>query len=322
MNAVKNTFSQRPLLYLMISLVLGVAVGIAVIPVLFRIAPGDTRRNRMILQAIRASKPPVPNGCFLGSSIVMNGIDTRLLSNPEFTLWNFSSPGQQLLESSLILTQTPENYKTVLVGVSATTLCEHMPDISENKATSYIMYGYSLPVSYLDLVRTVQADTLLEIAENPYLKNVIQGRWIIKNGLDMWIRNMLRRDLDMERSQTDLFYPSPYKKKVNPEALQMLLERYCQAREANDATITNENRRILEYMSAELQEREGRLIVVILPEHPAKRQATEPAYYIRFQEQLVQLQQDLHIEIVNCIDLLSSAQFIDHVHPTVPEARY
>lgn len=306
----------RTLLWLVLSLLLGVLAGIVAIPVLFRILPSDASRTRTILKTIRAQDETLSNACFLGSSIVMNGINTRMLSSPKLTVLNFSSPGQKLMESSLILSQTPDSFHTVIVGASATSLCTTETDIPDHKITSYMMYGYILPEPYLELAQSMQADTLLEAARNPYLKNVIHGRWIVKSGLNVWVRNLLRKDLDLKRSQKDMFYPSPYKSKVDNEALQLLLRRYCrESRKKSDSTITRESKLMLKYMAGQIEERGGRLILVILPEHPAKRQATEPEYYSHFQEQLRQLQKEFPVEIINCIDLLTREHFIDHIHP-------
>lgn len=316
MDPEKHPHSRHALRGLLAALILGLASGIAIIPALFKFMPGDASRNRTILQHIRTQKEALPNACFLGSSVVMNGINTRLLSDPELTVWNFSSPGQKLLESALILAQTPSSYQTVLVGTSATSLCAKKKDMSDNKVTAYMMYGYALPESYLDLARAVDAGNLIKASRDSYLQNVVKGRWIVKNGLDMWIRNMLRRDLDLKRSEKDMFHPSPYKTKVDSETLQLLLERYChKPRQASGATITRESKLILKYMAEQLEKRNGRLVVVILPEHPAKQQVTEADYYAHFQEQLLQLQKELRVEIINLIDLLTHEQFIDHVHP-------
>lgn len=316
MHPTKKTGSQRTLHWLVFSLLLGIIAGIVAIPVLFGILPSDTSRARTILKTIRVKEGTTSNACFLGSSIVMNGINTRLLSSPKLTVLNFSSPGQKLMESSLILSQTSDNFHTIIVGASSTSLCTTETDIPDHKITSYMMYGYAMPKSYLELAQSIQADTLLEAARNPYLKNVIHGRWIVKDGLNVWVRNLLRKDLDLERSRKDMFYPSPYTTKVGSEALQLLLERYCSdSRQASESTITLESKLMLEYMAGQATKRGGRLILVILPEHPVIRQATEPEYYSHFQEQLRQLQENLPLETINCIDLLTREHFIDHIHP-------
>jgi len=315
MDSVKNTFLQRPLLYLMMSLLLGVVIGIAVIPFLFRIAPGDTTRSRTILKTIKTENPGSHQSCFLGSSVVMNGINTRIMSTSESTVWNFSSPGQRLMESALILAQTPPDYQTVLIGASPTSLCSDGKDISDNKITAYRLYGYTFPKSYLDLANAVNAENLIAASQTSHLGNILNGRWIAKNGVNMWMRNMLRRDLDLKRSKTDLFYPSPYTFKVSEETLQLLLARYCEPSEQNDLTINKDSRLILEYMAEQLEERSGRLILVIMPEHPVKREAIGAESYRRFQGQLDDLQAELGIEVIKLTDSLSDEHFIDHIHP-------
>jgi len=103
-------------------LVLTFAVGVGILlahfcmPTLFRALPTDMSRTAVILDALDES-PLHPEVCVLGNSIVMNGVDTRQLSEalpgrPE--AWNLSSSGQSLFESFLLYQELPESVMQVV----------------------------------------------------------------------------------------------------------------------------------------------------------------------------------------------------------------
>jgi len=307
---------------LALSLMAGALIGTAIIPVMFKHMPGDTARSLAILKDISTRAGKGHNACFLGNSVVMNGINTGLISDADISVWNYSSPGQTLLESSFVLCQTPDNYRMAIVGISADGLCTNKVNISAEKATAYRMYGYTPTESFGRLAEAVGDESLNQTFRENQLRCIIKGRWIVRNGFDMYIRNLLRQDLDLKRAETDMLYPSPYRSRVSDDVLELLIERYYQPRTEEQAVIAPANRLILQYMAEQLKDRGGRLVLVILPEHPARRLETNHAFFTSFEQQLKQLQADLDIELINCIDLLSSEEFIDHIHPSPKGAEH
>ena len=91
---------------------------------------------------------------------------------------------------------------------------------------------------------------------------------------------MLRKDLDLQRAATDLYYPSPYRKHVSSNELEKLLaDHYEHGRARSNGKISDKMISALRAICAAATARGARALLLITPEHPRLRQNTTSAFY-------------------------------------------
>lgn len=301
-----------------IALFAGGLLGFYLLPQLFYIFPNDMARVKNIYRAIHADELSQPEIVVLGNSVVMNGIDGHLLSSRlsgEPVVWNLSSPGQNLLESGLILDQIENQMQAVVLGILPGLLTEPQINIPKNKLIAYEIYGYELSSETSTMFSSVVDNETDELLHQPWWRTVLQSRWIVRAFIDNGIRTALRSDLTLERAQTDLFFPVAYTKKISADAKKSLIARLHVERSSADGNLSLENWELLEYYWAQLNKRGIKLYILVLPDHPNQRLLSDAGYYENLEEDLANLIEGKeNFQILNLHDLLQQDDFIDHVH--------
>jgi len=299
-------------------LFVGILLGFYLLPRLYYILPNDMARVKNIFEAIHHGESPLPEIVVLGNSVVMNGIDGRQMNsilpgNPP--VWNLSGPGQNLLESGLILDEIDFPVRAVVLGILPGLLTEPQVNIPQNKLIAYKIYGYQPSTETLAAFsRIVDKDTE-NLLHQSWWRTVIQSRWIVRSFIDNGLRSALRSDLTLERAQSDLFFPVAYTEKISSAAQKSLMERLHVKRGQMDGYLSIENQQLLEYYWAQLNDQDIEFYVLVLPEHPNQIQLTHADYYKNLEQDLDQLDQEkMGFHVINLYDLLQEDDFIDHVH--------
>lgn len=321
---------QWRFLALVLATVIGVALGIGSIPMVFRLTGSGARYARLD-EALRSESSADVDVVLLGNSTVMAGMDARQLNEllPESShAWNLSTPGQMLPESIMVLNRLGKNVKTVVWGIGLGALTIQGHDIASSKVTQLDLTGF-LPWDELgDLARQAHSPALAKYRNSiPFeqslpdackiilrdLHSLVAGRWILKDFIDTKLRTVLRKDIDFDRTQNDLYFPT-MTVKVEKDKLKHQLKRFCHAYTAEDGQMSDASTLLISLAADTARQKGIRLLIVLMPVHPYQIGISEPAFYSKLDKQLNQLVSP--VTIVNLHDALDGEDFGDVCHAT------
>ncbi len=303
-------------------LLAGVACAALAMPAIFRMIPSDLTRYELVLQTISGDRG-APQTLVFGSSIAMNGIDTRLLTDeaPWAGLaYNLSTTGQSLVESILLQQDMTDDVRTVVQIVSGLNLASDRP-VEPNKYNALYMYGFRPSTDTRDFLTVAFPGELDDSVDASDLAQRFRARWALRQFVDTSARKLLRPDLSLDRARTDLFYPSPYNDRVLGEQLDRLIEAETARWPAPDFEIVAAKQRVLEELARRAEAAGRHLVLVMPPIHPRVRAALGPGYFDGLRALLAATAAAVEGTFVDASELLGEEQFIDHVHPTDEGAR-
>lgn len=282
-------------------------------PVIYRTLPSDYERTKLILTSLSADQDSNPDILLFGNSILMSGIDARLLSQqlPESPLaYNLSSSGQTLTESMLFYELLPSSVTRVVQFIRAEQLTQEPQALSDETAGNLFMYGYSPgPVT-----RTLLSEEHLHYFNKPQWKANYDARTIIPNSINRSIRGLLRKDLNLESVGKELYFPSVYQNRLGEQQYSKMITRF-NPEQPIERFIPNES--VIESLKEAaiiLQKRNIQYIVVIHPINPGLSNFT--TQYRAEVEQFIQLQQGQSTQWISSISMLDEIDFVDHWHVT------
>jgi len=276
-------------------------------------------RVKNIYSALRSEDLPKPEIVIMGNSVVMNGIDGQLMSknlpqNP--TVWNLSSPGQNLLESILILEEIDFPIQSVIIGILPDMLTKPQINIHKNKLIAYRIYQYRPSDETINIFSSTVDDQTRRLLNQSQWRTVVESRWIVRAYIDNGIMRSILNDLTWERAETDLFYPVAYTKKLSATRHESVIRQLHKQRGSEEGKLPFENQRILEYYWERLNKRGIKLYILILPEHPNQIKLSENGYYNNLEHDLDSLVDGKNnFYLINLYNLLPKDDFVDHVHP-------
>ncbi|HXT16715.1 MAG TPA: hypothetical protein VN706_13840 [Gemmatimonadaceae bacterium] len=296
---------------------LGALIGVALALAAFGRVPTELRRVTVIMHAMRS--PGVPPTIAVGNSVVMNGIDARLLGTTPAgrpAAWNFATTGQLVSESLVIADALPAEVHRVVLGITIDELTHGAPVVPLNKYLAFLLSGYR---PSQELSSLVARDTALDaMLHTPEWRGALQSRWVFRSVADFYLRSVLRRDLDFERAQSDLYHPAPFTRPVRGDALTHLLQLDA-ARHATFAPSSAILRQILD-MNALLRARGKQFTVVIMPEHPLRLRSATATYLDELRTWIASAPA-LGLDVLDLHDRLGASDFVDDVHPSASGSR-
>jgi len=303
-------------LSLVLSVLLGGALGTLFLAFTFSRVDSDLQRSRMILESLRTTSSERPEIVILGNSVAMNGIDGRRLSaalSGHPVVWNLSSVGQTPAEMLFILDELPESVRSVIVSVLPSTVIQSPMEVPRNKMVAYFMYGFR-PT---EETRQVLVENLIgresEIVNMPQWRRAVESRWMTRAWIDTFVRGLLREDLQLDRANTDLYFPRSYSGSL-PRATRQRMLRLHVARDVGQGNLSPNVGAVLERI-LENQSRLGRdALLLVLPEHPHQRSITEPGFYDFLDRDLKSLAQREAADYLDLRSLLPETNFYDHIH--------
>ena len=301
----------RAAVLMAVCLVIGALAGIAAMTVIFPLAPTELSRTTVLLHALR-ERNDKPSMVVVGNSVVMNGIDARRLSS-RGTVWNLGSTGQELAESLLLVDALPPSVHTVVIGISPEEMGLDQTSMPRNKYVGYVMSGYSPSPDVIAIAQRLHDKTLYKLLRTNRIQVITWSRWVVRAMADLIVRTSLRKDLDLERARTDLYFPAPYLKAVSAPTLAHLL------------TINYTNFRtrfvphpdpvaMLKGINGMMAARGKHVVFLALPEHPRRQAMSTPRFYADF-EQWVRTARAEGLDIIDLHNALGASDFIDHIHP-------
>lgn len=309
--------SRRPtytVALLAISVLGGALLAHLSVPSLFASTRTQTTRLKYVLGALQDSDRPA-RVVALGNSVVMNGIDARLLSelapSRAETAWNLASPGQSLILTRLLLQEIPDGTRAVIVGVTVNDLTTEAQGVQSGAYQALQMYGYRAePDALSDCRRAASAETWL-LLDTPEWRTPFEARWVARSVIDEGARRLLRRNLDLDRRDRDLYFPTPYTRRVSDRVLDHSVQRHFEPRDR--CAFTPQTTGLLRSMRRVADRRGFDLLFVLMPEHPRWADYTGDGFYGDLALSLGEL---ADLTIVDAHALLNADQFVDHLHPS------
>lgn len=305
-------------LAILITVAAGVLAGFLLLPIVFPALPNDMLRTRTILAALER---PVdaPSAVVLGDSVAMTGLDGHLLGRAlghTTSTWNLGSVGQSLYESLLIIDKLPAATRQVVLGVRSEALRDEVP-LHPDKLASYRMYGYKPSPGLFALMRAFALDSLLIELTRPRRESVMRAKWIVRSSLDTWTRQLLRRDLHMERATYDLHYPQWFEQPLDADALDRRIRQLIALHQGTTSSAVSPSASAaLEAFASVCQRRGWQCLIVLMPEHPRLRSSVPLEFDRTLHASVDALSRKLGLRMVDFGDLLGEDLFIDQLHPS------
>lgn len=296
-------------------IVAGALLAIAATPDILLHLPTELSRTIVTVRALHHA-PPQLAVVVTGDSVTMNGVNARLLGaelQPQQEAWNVGSPGQQLAESLFVADMLPRSVHTLVVGLLPGDLAARSTTLPEARYLFYRISGYRPSAEALDVARHLRAPALFDLMTEPQWVATLSGRGMIRISGDLTIRSYLRRDLDLERAHSDLYFPAPYRQRISEEALAHAINLAYASR--GSFTPSQERLELLMRLRAMLARRGQRLVIVVMPEHPRAIALTSAGYYAQLAQYEQQLRNDYHFELLDLHDRLGELDFVDQIHP-------
>lgn len=293
----------------------GVLLAIAATPTILLNLPTELSRTTVTVRALQ-HPPRQLTLVVTGDSVTMNGVDARLLGTelqPHCEAWNLGSPGQQVAESLFVADMLPRSVHTLVVGLLPGDLATRTTTLPEARYLFYRISGYRPSAEALDVARHLRTPELFDLMTEPEWEATLAGRGMIRISGDLTIRSYLRRDLDLERAHSDLYFPAPYRQRISEAALAHAVSLVYAPR--TSFTPSPERLELLVRLRAMLARRGQRLVIVVMPEHPRAIALTSANYYAQFAQYERQLRSNFHFALIDLHDRLGELDFVDQLHP-------
>lgn len=296
---------------------LGAGLAELTMPALFGLAPTELSRTQTLLRALNSADATRPGIVVLGSSIVMSGIDGRQLASDLRStrpVWNLGSTGQQPAEILLLADALPASVSTVVAGISIDDLRSGGYDpLTLTKYCVYELNGYRPSPAVRDLAQGLPSMGLAPLFALNRWQVTAAGRWVFRSSADLVARGLIRRDLDLARARDDLYHPIPYSRRMTPEEIATNVRLSYAPRTV--FLPAPDSSRMLLGMRDILRRRGKRLVLLILPEHPARGRLSTAGFYRAFDSWLTVFRRESGIDVLDCHDVLAAEDFVDHIHP-------
>lgn len=309
-------------------LVLAVMVGASLGLSLYAAAsyiPNDLSRIRVILNALHDSQRP-PDYVLFGDSVAMNGVDARVLraaipGNPHVV--NASSSNQGLAESFLYYQEVPPSVRTIIQMIRVPTFFTDSPNssgavrtqsFSRNVFNAFYVYGYRCQERTQAVLRSAFAPELAEWCSESWAGQVFRSRWIARQWVDTSLRSLLRPDLDTARGLSDLYYPSPYTRRLDPWKFDLQLRRYL-SKLSSAITLSPGQLAALLAARAEATRGHHRFVIVMAPIHPAVQAYLGPDFFRQLESSIEDGKFGPTADVIDCTRVGDAADYFDEQHP-------
>jgi len=302
---------------MLLSLTLGIATGFYLMPTLFAAAPLDLRRTQILLQALHTG-PSRPEIVVFGNSIAMCGIDARAIETglPGSPIsWNLSSPGQTLAESFLYLQELPRSVRTIVYVLPIGNL-ESPAAFNPYVINAFYMYGYRPSKATRELLTAIYKPSEVIPLMQPNLAQRFEARWAVRNSVDTGLRQLLRPDLELQRSLEDLHHPAPYTQRLPSEKLDRELRDLLTTHGRGEFRPAPAQMRLLSNMVTTALRDQRHVVLAFAPIHPTVLEGFGAEFTPALEEFIAGLDHRSGVSVLDATQLLTGDDFIDAVHPT------
>lgn len=248
------------------SLIAGVFIAIAAIPLIATTLPNDLARNRTILFALHGA----PRIVVFGDSRAEAAVDGRQLSrelprSPK--AYNLATHSQTLVQSYLFQQQMPPTVRIVVQFVTPENL-GGTSALDSNVFNSMYLYGYRPSRQTRTTLARCFGNPLREEMEASDFRQRFESRWVLRQAIDSAVRAHLRTDLALQREQDDLYFPTPYTRRIPGANFALELSA---AKSRGVGPMAPCQRCVIDAMIADARKSGRRLLFVFTPIHPGAR---------------------------------------------------
>ncbi|MEY2828392.1 MAG: hypothetical protein RIQ33_250 [Bacteroidota bacterium] len=317
---IDQIYGKKNVLMIVVVVIATIAIYQFLIPVVYSHIPNDFSRTKIVLNVLDKKNTNYnPSTVILGNSIVMNCVNTKLLAQKinldTNSVYNLSTTGQNFNESVLFypLIKNKATVKHIIQFIYLSNfICQD--SIEDSRVDNLLMYGYKKNDESKYLLQNFYSN---EFNQSKFIINW-KSRKIISGFINNEFRNILRKDLNI-KSKESLYFPSVYTKRVPDEAYQKLIQKF---NPTHPITVYQEDSSIINLIkraSSFCKKNNIEFTLVFSPVNPALN-----AYTDTLKQQIMNRfnQPDLNqIKVINCMNLVSEPDFIDHVHPNPKVAK-
>ena len=305
--------ATRRALVLLCALALGLVLGVALLPVAFRVIPNDLSRIATVLTALRGS----PQVVVFGDSRAEACIDTAQLAAalPGRPLsYNLAWHAQRFAHSFALVQDVPSSARVVIVMVSLQDVADGDPGVARVWSVMRA-YGFEPDAATLATMRSAFGAAAPGALTMSRLEARLDSRWGVMQFADTGLRSFFRRDLRLTREREDLFFPTAYTERVTPEAFESILA--VLPTSVHPRTVSGQKRRLLERLGQIARERHLRIVLLVPATHP---RLMVPDHERRLRE-LRDLAAGLRLEVLDGSSWLGEEDFVDPLHASGAGAR-
>ncbi len=305
--------ATKPLFLLSLICMGGIAAAIISILWLPKI-PSDFSRTQTLLSFVK-NQAPSGSTLVFGNSVTMDGVNAKLFikNSCTKTCFNLSSPGQNQLESLLLISSIASKPQNIIHVYSATDL-GRQDFLSKQVINNFLLYGYKLnDFAKETLLKTNNATGISDFETNK-LTLAFNCRWLLSNYINTNFRKLLRNDLTLDHLASELYYPRNYTSKF-PENQRMPLIRQFNPKTTVSNFVFDSTKLVLIQKIGDFASKKGaKYVVVIAPINPELDNYKKE--YFEGIDTFCKKQSFPNIQIINFSDLLTKDDFVDHIHPS------
>ncbi len=307
----------RNLIFFLVFVTCGVLIAMFSVPSIHNQLGSDFVRTELILKTLKDKESP-PDLVLFGNSILMNGIDGQLLSKISggTKVYNLSSSGQNLYESSLYYQEVPAGVKMVVQFVQAELLSDFPKNRFDDRvARNFYLYGYRpRPETYRLL-----GDSLLNYFKEPFYEIYADSRAIVSTSINQSFRRVLRKDLNLRALATEIYYPYTYTTRLDSATYFRRIQVNSPPELMTTYQVSPEAVAVLNKMKDYFSDRGIEYKVVVFPINPDLSNFSDR--YKSEAENILTNLTTTKFDLISMINLLNADEFIDHVHPTPEGAK-
>ena len=278
-------------------------------PWLYRQVPSDFKRTQFLIKKLKDPELS-PDVMVFGNSIGMSGINAQIIvdSLDQYArCYNFSSVGQSIYESALYYPMLPGSTKLVVQLIRADLLAESLPKLDQEELRNFYFFGYDFGQA---IDKSLEVDMGLDYINNTSALDLnYQSRTVIANFLNNSIRNIMRKDLDLDRLNRELLFPNVYKSPISTKKMQQMISLYNPKEPLNYFQPNEETLQYFEKVQAYFDSRGIEFVVGIYPINPNLNNFTE-----QYKASIEQRLKDLKVPFFDFSNKLVMEDFIDHWH--------
>jgi hypothetical protein len=305
--------ATKPFFLLLLICVGGIVAAIISILWLSKI-PSDFSRTQTLLSFVKNQTPSEATLVF-GNSVTMDGFNANIFIKKSCsqTCFNLSSPGQNQLESLLLISSITSKPKNIIHLYLATDL-NRQDFLSKQVINNFLLYGYKLnDFAKETLLKTNNATSISDFETNK-LTLAFSSRWLLSNYINTNFRKLLRNDLALDHLATELYYPRNYTSKF-PESQRMpLIRQFNPQTSVSDFSLDSTKLALIKKIGEFVNAKGAKYIVVIAPINPELDNYKNE--YFEGIDNFCKKQSFPNIQFINFSNLLTKDDFVDHIHPS------
>ncbi len=310
----EKQFNGLACLWMAAAILFGVGLALTLSGWIFEKAPSDLRRTSVLLEAL-ADPSIQPSYVVLGNSVVMSGIDTRLLSEriPGNPLGlNLATTGQNPVDSYLYYQNLPDDLQLV-VQFTLPRFAANRDSIEPQKFNAMYMYGYRPDPTTQIRLGDIFGDETLAILQRSELRQRFESRWAIQQTADNFVRSLVRKDLKFETYTFDLYFPNSGAKRIPESQMERALNmRYNVS--AHGYPYTAEKSAFFVEAARRVKDSGKDFALVISPLHPSVHQRSGEQWYSEVREFFYGLSRNGNFAVIDAMDAVPEEHFVDALH--------